>query len=332
MIVCSSTNSASARPAFTLVELLVVIAIMGVLVSLLLPAVQSAREAARRASCTNNLRQLGIALQNFHDTNGHMPAGRGGPPPKIFSPQAYLLPFVEEGSLQGLIDFDQAPTTVVVAGTFYSGNANKPAAIQAVPVLQCPSDTEPGRVSNSEFGATNYVANTGSGRIDAGTIVKSDGLFFLQSRVGFKHVTDGTSHTVAFSERMLGNGVEYASTSLPGQFAGIYVLELFNSAPVSDSNCGQPSGGTWYEARGAKWILGNYGNTLYNHYLPPNATTWDCMNLPQQKGYMAARSYHREGVNAGYCDGSVRFIGDDVDVSVWQAIATRAGEETVDSL
>jgi prepilin-type N-terminal cleavage/methylation domain-containing protein len=155
MIDRSTTNSTPPRRAFTLVELLVVIAIMGVLVSLLLPAVQSAREAARRASCTNNLRQLGIALQNFHDTNGHIPAGRGGPPPKIFSPQAYLLPFVEEGSVQGLIDFDRAPTTVVVAGVPYSGSYNKPAAIQAVPVLQCPSDTEAGRVSISEFGATN---------------------------------------------------------------------------------------------------------------------------------------------------------------------------------
>ena len=115
----------SSQSGFTLVELLVVIAIIGVLVSLLLPAIQAAREAARRSSCTNNLRQLGIAMQNCHDTQGRLPPGRGGPPPQIFSPQAYLLPYVEEGSLDGMIDFNQAPTTVVVGGVPFSGAANQ---------------------------------------------------------------------------------------------------------------------------------------------------------------------------------------------------------------
>ncbi len=327
----TSENADHRRRGFTLVELLVVIAIVGVLLSLLLPAVQSAREAARRASCTNNLRQLGVAMQNFHDTNGYLPPGRNGPPPHIFSAQAYLLPFVEEGSLQGQIDFDQSPTTVVIGGVVYSGAANAWAGAQAVPVLQCPSDTEPGRVYGSDYGATNYVANVGSGRIDVGTITKSDGVFFRESHVGFNQITDGTSHTVAFSERMLGPGTTYAAgTPLPGQFVGLYILELFSASPVSDTNCGQPTNGSWYAARGAKWILGNYGNTLYNHHLAPNANTWDCMNLPQQQGYLAARSYHREGVNVLFCDSSVRFVDDTISISLWQAIATRAGEEIVE--
>jgi prepilin-type N-terminal cleavage/methylation domain-containing protein/prepilin-type processing-associated H-X9-DG protein len=315
------------RNAFTLIELLVVIAIIAVLIALLLPAVQAAREAARRSSCTNNLRQLGIAQQNCHDTSGSLPPGRGGPPPQIFSPQAYLLPYVEEGSLEGRIDFAQAPTTVVVGGVPFSGAANKPAACEAVSVLQCPSDTEPGRVVGSDFGATNYVANTGSGQIDAGTIDKSDGVFFLESHVTFKHITDGTSHTAAFSERMLGPGIKVTGPALPGQLAGVYVLELFNSAPVSDANCAQPSNGNWYEIRGAKWILGNYGNTLYNHHLTPNAPQVDCMNLPQQKGYLAARSNHNQGVNVLFCDSSVRFVDDTIDASLWRALASRAGEE-----
>lgn len=326
----SATAQRAWQRGFTLVELLVVIAIIGVLVALLLPAIQAAREAARRSSCTNNLRQLGIALQNRHDAIGSLPPGRGGPPPHIFSPQAYLLPYVEEGSLEGLIDFNQAPTTVVVAGIPYSGAANQPAASQTVPVLICPSDPEPGRVYGSTFGATNYVASTGSAPID-GTIVKSDGVFFLQSHVGFKNITDGTSHTVAFSERPLGNGVKYSGTDVPGQSAGNFILELFNSSIVSDANCEQPTKGSWYEARGAKWILGNYGNTLYNHHFAPNAAEWDCMNLPQQRGYLTARSNHPGGVNVVFCDGSAQLVQDNVDLQVWRAVATRAGEEVVEA-
>jgi prepilin-type N-terminal cleavage/methylation domain-containing protein/prepilin-type processing-associated H-X9-DG protein len=327
---CYTATVSAYRRAFTLVELLVVIAIVGVLVALLLPAVQAAREAGRRSSCLNNLRQLGIAMQLCHDATGSFPPGRGGPPPKIFSPQAYLLPYVEEGSLQGQIDFTQAPTTVVVGGVYYSGAFNKPAACEAVPVLLCPSDVETGRVTGSEFGASNYAACTGSGKIDAGTIVKSDGVFFLESRIGMKHITDGTSHTVAFSERGLGPGQKLSTGTQLGPLAGVYVLELFNTAPVSEENCRQPDNGSWYEARGAKWILANYGNTLYNHYLTPNTGEWDCMNLAQQKGYMAARSYHPGGVNVLRCDGSASFIDDTINYSLWRAVATRNGEEIVE--
>ena len=133
---------------FTLVELLVVIAIIGILISLLLPAVQSAREASRRAACDNNLKQLGLALHQFHDTNGRFPPGRGGPPPTVFSPQADLLPFVEQNGLYGQLDLTAAPTPLVIAGVTYSGATNNAAAIQAVGVLQCPTDPAAGRVPN----------------------------------------------------------------------------------------------------------------------------------------------------------------------------------------
>jgi len=311
---------------FTLVELLVVIAIVGLLIGLLLPAVQAAREAGRRSTCGSNLRQLGLALHQFHEYAQHFPPGRGGPAPRIFSPQAYLLPFVEQSSLEGTIDFDQAPTTVVIAAIPYSGARNYPAAIQAVPVLLCPSDPAGGRVVGLEFGGTNYAANVGTGLIDGGTLVQADGVFYLTSRVRFRDFRDGTSHTIAFSERTLGPGQTIAETPA-GQLAARYIHELSNAVPVGDSGCAAPDSGGWFHQRGGKWILGNYGNTLYNHYYRPNAETWDCMNLPQQRGLFAARSYHSSGVNALFCDGSLRYVTDSVELAVWRAAATRAGLE-----
>jgi prepilin-type N-terminal cleavage/methylation domain-containing protein/prepilin-type processing-associated H-X9-DG protein len=317
------------RGGFTLVELLVVIAIIGALVALLLPAVQSAREASRRAACGNHLRQLAVALQNFHDSQGRFPPGRGGPVPKVFSPQAYLLPYIEEGSLQARIDLTMAPTTIVVSGKSHSGKANEPAAKEAVAVLQCPSDAVAGRVPSSIFGATNYVANVGSAAVD-GNLWPADGVFFGESRVKFNDLADGSAQTAAFSERMLGNGI--AVSTLPPDQANLYILELKNSVPVDEPTCASPASGGWYKERGAKWILGNYGNTLYNHHYRPNPPQWDCMNQPQQKGYIAARSYHVDGVNVAFCDGSVRFIIDSIELAIWRALATRDGAETLDRL
>jgi prepilin-type N-terminal cleavage/methylation domain-containing protein/prepilin-type processing-associated H-X9-DG protein len=315
---------------FTLVELLVVIAILGVLVAILLPAIQSSREASRRSSCGNNLKQIGVALQNFHAGHRRFPPGRGGPPPKVFSPLAYLLPYLEEDSLEGQIDLSSAPTSLVIAGVPYSGTRNLAAATQAVIVFQCPSDVASGRVPGSTYGATNFVANAGSGLLDNGSLNEADGVFFLASCVGFQNLLDGSSHTAAFSERMLGTGQTFLGPT-PSQ-AALYMLELGPGVDVSPSACASLGTGDWYSQRGAKWILGNYGNTLYNHFYTPNAPQWDCMNLAQQKALTAARSYHPSGVNLLYCDGSLRFIEDSIDPLLWRAAATRAGNETMDGI
>lgn len=316
------------RHGFTLVELLVVIAIIGVLVALLLPAVQSAREASRRSACGNNLRQIGVALQNFHAAQKKFPPGRGGPPPMVFSPHAHLLPYMEEASLQSLVDLTQAPTTLTIAGKSYSGARNQTAATQVIPVFQCPSDPASGRVPGSIYGGTNYAANTGSGGANAGSLVMADGVFFLESAVRFKNLVDGSSSTAAFSERMLGTGV--STTTLSQGHAGLYILELSNSDPVGGTTCASGVG-NWYSTRGAKWILGNYGNSLYNHFYLPNAVQWDCMNQPQQKGLMAPRSNHVGGVQLLLCDSSVVFVRDEIDPAIWTALSTRAGSELLDS-
>ncbi len=320
----------AARRAFTLVELLVVIAIIGVLIAILLPAVQAAREASRRIACSNNLKQLGLALLEFYDSNQHFPAGRGGPPPLVFSPQAFILPYVEQGGLYGLLDLKSAPTSLVIAGVSYSGAANATAASQTVPVLQCPSDPADGRVPGSTFGGTNYVGNTGSGTVNNGTVDHADGVFFLMSAVRYSDLVDGSSHTVAFSERTLGNGQTLTSPNISSKDAQAFILELGTGIDVSVTNCAALGTGDWYNARSAKWILGNYGNTLYNHFYVPNTTSWDCMNLAQQKGLFAARGNHPGGVNVLACDGSVRFVADMVDPAVWRALSTCAGSEAVD--
>ncbi len=306
------------------------IAIVGVLIALLLPAVQSAREASRRTACGNNLRQLGIALNGFHSAQSHFPPGRGYPPPQVFSTLAYLLPHVEETALHGLVDLTSAPLPLVIGGIPYDGARNALAAATSVAMFKCPSDVNESGVAGQAFGATNYAANTGSGTLNGGSIAGSDGVFLLNSTVGFNQLLDGSCHTAAFSERMLGNGASLAS--LPTGQASLYILELNSSANVDEPTCASIANGDGYGIRGAKWILGNYGNTLYNHYYPPNAQQWDCMNQPQQKGLFTARSNHPGGVQVGFCDGSTRFVGDDVDLVVWRALSTRNSGETLDAL
>ncbi len=292
------------RRAFTLVELLVVIAIIGFLIALLLPAVQAAHESSRRAACANNLKQLGLALLEFYDAHQHFPAGRGGPVPLVFSPQAHILPYVEQNGLYGQLDLNSAPTTLGIGGVIYSGATNATAAAQPVRVLQCPSDPAEGQVPGSTFGGTNYVANTGSGTIGNGTLVGADGVFYLTSAMRFADLVDGSSHTAAFCERMLGTGLTLNVPTLSQTDAAYYILELGPGIDVSVPTCATLATGDWYSIRSAKWILGNYGNTLYNHFYGPNTTSYDCMNLAQQKGFMAAHSNHPSGVNLLACDGS----------------------------
>jgi prepilin-type N-terminal cleavage/methylation domain-containing protein/prepilin-type processing-associated H-X9-DG protein len=317
------------RGGFTIIELLVVIAIIGLLVALLLPAVQAARASARRSACANNLRQLGLAMQHYYAAVQRFPPGRGAASPRIFSPQAYMLPYIEQTTIGGLIDFNDAPAPFTTPTTAYDGLRNRSAATATVPVLQCPADSETGRVPGVIYAATNYAGCSGSGG-STGTLNNADGVFFLGSAVRMKDITDGASNTAAFSERPLGLGDGSAEPLAPASpDAADVILELPATAEPSGAACESTSGNNWNHERGGKWIVGNYGNTLYNHAIPPNPQTWDCMNATQQKGSLAARSHHSQGVNLLYCDGSVRFMHDTIDASMWTAIATRAGEELV---
>jgi prepilin-type N-terminal cleavage/methylation domain-containing protein len=160
----------------TLVELLVALAILGLLCALLLPAIAAAREAARRAQCANHLRQIGLALHCHTDARGQFPPGRGSPVPRIFSPQAYLLPYIEQEPIGALIDFHEPPADFdTPIGTF----RNRAAATSRIALFACPSDPVHGRVPGSVYGGTNYAACVGSGTAGHGNLQTGDGVFFL---------------------------------------------------------------------------------------------------------------------------------------------------------
>jgi prepilin-type processing-associated H-X9-DG protein len=268
--------------------------------------------------------QIWLALHARHDSLGALPAGRGAPAPKIFSPQAAILPYVEHDNVHLLIDFNAPPADYTAGPIFYDGSPNLPAARSEVRLLLCPAAAADARVLGSPYGGTTYAANAGSGR-NAGTLTGADGVFFLGSAVRVADITDGTTSTAAFSERMLGEG-NGRTASDPG-LSRLAMREIPASIDPTPSSCTAGGAGSWNHERGAKWIVGNYGNTLYNHAMTPNAKEWDCLNMTQQKARMSARSEHAGGVNVVFCDGHVQFVSESIALAAWQAMSTRSGGE-----
>ncbi len=217
----------SNRNAFTLIELLVVIAIIGILVGLLLPAVQAAREAARRMSCSNNLKQVSLAMHNYESAYGVFP--RAGTVDQDFSVQARLLPYIEQSSLHDMLDYSKP----AFSGPF---NAKVPhpslAAAFATPIntFLCPSDPSPSVVVMTvsgtayTYGSMNYMISYGSGTKNNNDLRwRTDGIVFQNSSTSFRDILDGTSSTVIASETVRSFGPDM---TLPlGQFPP----RLFNS-------------------------------------------------------------------------------------------------------
>jgi prepilin-type processing-associated H-X9-DG protein len=321
-----------------LVELLVVIAIIGLLVALLLPAVQMARESARRTSCGNNLHQIGIAALHFHDAKGSFPVGaesreyKGHPAhPWTFyrwSALAHLMPYMEEANLHGQLDLDLPLYGV----NFEVTPPNAQAVSTVVPFLLCPSDH--GQQVNKGFGPTNYAACTGTG-IGGGTPVETDGVFYVNSQTKLSQIPDGASHTVLFAETLLGN---VKGTPLARDVSVDYKFALL--APVTATGCEGSAQWNVADPRGFSWANGEYRCALYNHAYLPNQQTFDCVGVPlggssqwryTPFGWRAARSRHLGGVNVLLADGSVQFISGSIDLKPWQAMATRNGGEIHDS-
>lgn len=305
---------------FTLIELLVVIAIIAVLVALLLPAVQQAREAARRSECKNNLKQIGLAIHNYESSLRVFPPGRLGFP-MVFSVQAHILPYMDGAGLYNLLDLNTAPNFGTPAVPM---KQNEIAARTIIPAYLCPSDF--GQIVGNTFGPTNYVACAGNGTGTANSINRGNGVMYSRSSVRFRDVMDGMSNTVCFAEQTLGIGGNPSSTGATPQDAEGEVLELVGATPTTAAAC-VPGGGTWNGFRGAKWLNGHYGDTIYNHYYGPNSKQFDCGNKSHNFGLTAARSRHEGGVHVLLCDGSVRFISENLDLSIWRGLGSRAGGE-----
>jgi prepilin-type N-terminal cleavage/methylation domain-containing protein/prepilin-type processing-associated H-X9-DG protein len=322
------------RKAFTLVELLVVIAIIGILVALLLPAIQAAREAARRSQCLNNLKQLGLALHNYESAHKVFPASMyidlTGKPWGQWGPQARLLPYIEEANLRNLIDYSQP----------YTVPKNVPAIAYRVPVFMCPDEINDKKSFQDDLDQypVNYAANMGTWMVyNPAKNVGGDGIFEPNARIGMKHVVDGTSKTLAFSEAKAFQAILKTGGSPPATPP----TDPLQVASFGGSNLEEEDGHTeWVEGRVHQdgftatftpntVVPYNNGGTVYD----VDYTSAEEGDSPTEITYAAvtSRSYHSGGsVNAAMVDGSVRTVASDVALTVWRALATRNGGETVD--
>lgn len=339
---------------FTLVELLVVIAIIGVLVALLLPAVQAAREAARRSQCVNHLKQLGLALHNYHDTYGAFPARMSGlnqRQPNVgswgrYSAHVALAPFFEQAAL-----FDQ----------FYANNQvpwdNTDWNNVVLSNLLCPSDgvktnaassTAPRGLNNYVYCGGDGLAFTRNGSSYSPSTGTNDwptsqrGIFGLYNWSGFESITDGSSNTIAISEAVrpwgdntLGNIAVGSLGSNPQECRA-----TFNGRTYV-----QGVSGTGYAVRGFRWADGGAWFKAFTTNVPPNSANCSTGTSNQTEGAFSASSHHPGGINACMADGSVRFVSDTIDCGnlgasypsrsdaspspygVWGALGTKAGAE-----
>jgi prepilin-type N-terminal cleavage/methylation domain-containing protein/prepilin-type processing-associated H-X9-DG protein len=342
------------RRAFTLIELLVVIAIIAVLIGLLLPAVQKAREAAARAQCLNNLKQLGLAMHNYEGAIGHLPpafsnttpSAWSGLPPYFFSwsALAMLNPFLEQTNIYNAMDLTQpiwmpSPPYAISPG-------NQFAVQQVVKLFLCPSDkmqpvVNPGDYGVPTMGPTNYAVCVGSGTTNGGlplgSPLNADGMFTAGQGFRITDITDGKSSTAMMSESVLGDGPENAGGPLPNVPHAVQTVYAYTGfgTPLSDAACA--GAGLWNVSnrRGYSWATGEMRCASYNHYYTPNANIYDCvtndLTTYTSLALRAARSWHTGGVNVLFGDGSVRFVSQSVSLATWRALATRAGGEVPSS-
>jgi prepilin-type N-terminal cleavage/methylation domain-containing protein/prepilin-type processing-associated H-X9-DG protein len=342
------TEYARRARAFTLVELLVVIAIIAILVLLLLPAINAAREAARRMQCTNKQRQMLLAVLNYESARRVFP-GLGATSNASFSVQAKLLPFYEEKSLHDLIDFAQ-PLTIGAGGSQKLNPAHDLPARTVLPLLLCPTDSQTPLFTKSSvgigqaFAGTSYMVCTGSGvGTTYDTRAETDGMAWWGSKVRQREVKDGLSKTVFITETLLGMDDNTTGATprnplrqmaqFPGGGMGAAGQGFTSPASLKANPHLQTVAFTatsWSGFRGGAWMWGREHTTTFNTYAPPNAPHPDVMK--NGFGWFAPRSLHPGGANAAFLDGTVHWLSDDIDLTVYRGLGTRAGGETMSDI
>jgi prepilin-type N-terminal cleavage/methylation domain-containing protein len=315
----SHTSMSRRRRGFTLIELLVVIAIIAILIALLLPAVQQAREAARRTQCRNNMKQLGLAIHNYHDVYTCFPIADVNGTVNPVSAHARLLPGMDQAPLFNLVDFNVDHN---------HPNNNVPRLAQ-VPAFVCPSNVDmlPGNLG----GRNTYYWNAGSGIVmyDSGAAGQppANGVIYHTRKIRFSDVTDGLSNTAAMAEKMTGDGSNGISSPRTDTFRpGTYpntpdeATQQCNATNVSDLAM------QGYSNVGAPWLQQYHSTNQYNHVLPPNGRS--CM-FPPGRISTTANSQHVGGVHLLMGDGSVRFVSDSIHLPTWRALGSVASGETI---
>jgi prepilin-type N-terminal cleavage/methylation domain-containing protein/prepilin-type processing-associated H-X9-DG protein len=350
----SSAHRVRGVRAFTLIELLVVIAIIGVLIALLLPAVQAAREAARRSQCTNNLKQIGLGLHNYHATNNCFPmasanatgnTGMGLSNSDNHGPSVllFLLGYMEQQPLYNAYNHDAG---AVIGAAAVHTVINSTCFLSQVGTYLCPSDSG----SNVFRQGTNYNCSLGPQFNFYSTITTSAGagvgMFAHRAAYGIRDCLDGTSSTIAFGEALIGdnsaavrnNGEYYNCVAWPtgsntGRGSGVDMVMPLAANNLNNyiqaCNAARASNTGEQNARNSYWASGRMGQgPITGTLTTPNSKHADCTNT-SQCGLLAMRSRHPGGVNVLLSDGSVRFIKDSVNQNTWWALGSKAGREAL---
>lgn len=385
---------------FTLVELLVVIAIIGVLIALLLPAVQAARAAAQRMQCTNNLKQIGLALHNYHDTHDSLPTGNLAwrtPSTGVlvyghWGALSALLPFMEQAVVGAQVTMAQSHAVSADSNPTATALGTAPASVledarravtTLIPGFLCPSDnrgwakrdqlTFTGNPDGAAFGRCNYRPSAGDWSPDTSDSNTTDntriwgrGPFEVRRWNGIVGITDGTSNTIAVSERCIYKDANFRSiyggiaaglsfgsnsgwnSSMNASFNVASCVLLKNgsnfSASVTDANLHQPNDHS--NKPGYRWHTGRSPSGWFNTFAPPNSASCsgNAVNNSNYSAVQPPTSHHSGGCNVLFCDGSVSFVSETIDCGnlttargvlsgpsqfgVWGALGSRDGGES----